>query len=95
MGFGAGANHIIRENRSLLKKKRTFTEIKDSYLGYAAEKELKFKELSAFEQKKIRDKIIAQARKENREQLLASLLSLLILSGLFYGLYLLVSQLIA
>ena len=87
MGYGAQANNIIKANRALLKKKRTFREIKDSYLGYANAHNLKFKELSEFEQKKIRDTIIAEAKKERKRQLTASFFSLVILGLLSYALY--------
>ncbi|MEO0572853.1 MAG: hypothetical protein AAF039_14190 [Bacteroidota bacterium] len=90
MAFGAQANNIIKANRALLKKKRTFKEIKGSYLGYVKEGELKFKELTPFEQKKIRDKIIIEAKRERKKQILASLLSILILGSLSYGIYFLV-----
>lgn len=89
MAFGTQANNIIKTNRALLKKKRTFKEIKDSYLGYMKEVELEFKELTPFEQKKIRDRIIAQAKRERKKQILASLLSILIISLLSYVIYLL------
>jgi len=43
MGYGAQANNIVKANRALLKKKRSFREIKDSYVGYLQDYELKFK----------------------------------------------------
>ncbi len=89
MEFGTQANNIIKANRALLKKKRTFKEIKDSYSGYVKEVELEFKELTPFEQKKIRDKIVAQAKKERKKQILAALLSILIIGLLSYAIYLL------
>lgn len=95
MGYGSQANNIIKANRALLKKKRTFKEIRDSYVGYRKESELQFKELTPFEQKKIRDKIVAEAKKEQKKHILASLLSVLILCLLFYGIYRLIGPLLA
>lgn len=89
MGYGAHANNSIKSNRALLKKRRTFTEIKDSYIGYVADADLNFKELSLFEQKKIRDKIIAQAKEERKKQLWASLISVMIIAFAVFGIYLL------
>ncbi len=94
MGYGAQANNIIKANRALLKKKRTFREIKGSYMGYANEHNLKFKELSEFEQKKIRDKIITDAKKEQKRQLIASFFSVVLLGLFFYGLFLLFMELL-
>ena len=95
MGYGSQANNIIKANRALLKKKRTFKEIRDSYVGYRKESKLQFKELTPFEQKKIRDKIVAEAKKEQKKHILASLLSVLILCLLFYGIYRLIGPLLA
>ena len=87
MGYGAQANIIIKTNRALLKKKRTFKKIKDSYVGYVNDADLKFKELSSFEQQKIRDIIIAKAKRERIYQVKMSFVTLFLLIGLIYGFY--------
>ncbi|GMN06728.1 hypothetical protein MTsPCn5_21170 [Croceitalea sp. MTPC5] len=87
MGYGAQANNIIKANRALLKKKRTFKEIRHLYVGYAAEKELEFKKLTEFEKKKIKDKIRVQAKRDRLHQFNISLISLFILVLIIFGAY--------
>lgn len=87
MGYGSYANMVVKANRALLKKKRNFRTIKDSYIGYTQEQELQFKELTDFEKKKIRDKIIAQAKRDKLIELRASIISVLILAILVFIIY--------
>lgn len=94
MGFASHATKSLRNNKALLKKRKSYSEVREAYEGYLNGTELKFKELSEFEQKKIRDKIISDAKKERKRQLIASFLSLILLGLLFYGLYLLFMQLL-
>ena len=91
MGYGAQANNIVKANRALLKKKRTFREIKNSYLGYLEDSQLQFKEVSPFEQQKIRDKIIAQAKRDKAHNIKMGFISFLILSLIVFGIYKLLS----
>ena len=72
-----------------VKEKRSFKEIRDSYIGYVNEADLKFKELTPFEQQKIRDKIIARAKRERRHDLKMGLVAFFILILLVFGAYLL------
>ena len=65
MGSASQPMLVVRANRALLKKRKSFKEIREAYENYSGEGELHFKELTPFEQKKIRDKIIAQARKDH------------------------------
>ena len=78
---------VVKAHRALLKKRNSYKEIREPYEGYINHTELHFKELTALEKKKIRDKIRAQAKKERFIQLRALILSLAILALLFYGLY--------
>jgi len=89
MGFGDNAIHVLNSNRKLLKKNRTFKEIKDSYLGYVKDTKLEFKQLTKFEQKKIRDKIKVQAKKDRKHNIQMHVLAFLILCGIFLALYVL------
>jgi len=89
MGYAGQPMKVIKANRALLKKKRTFKTIRDSYIGYSQEKKLQFKELTDFEKKKIRDKIIAQAKKDRLHDIKISFISILILILIILGIYLL------
>ena len=89
MGYAGQPMKVVKANRALLKKKRTFRAIKASYIGYVEEKELQFKELTPLERKKIKDKIIAQAKRDRQKQIKASILSIVILALIIYGIYLL------
>ncbi len=91
MGFGDNAIHVLNSNRRLLKKTRTFTELKESYLGYAKEEQLEFKQLTEFEQKSIRDKIQAQAKRDQHYIVEMRILAFLILIIAFFILYLIFS----
>ena len=87
MGYGAQANNIVKANRALLKKKRSFREIKDSYVGYLQDYELKFKELTPFEQQKIRDKIIAQAKRDKALNIKMGFIAFFVLCLIIFGIY--------
>jgi len=69
MGSASQPMLVVKANRVLLKKRRSFSEIRESYVGYVQDSELKFKELTLFEQKKIRDKIIAQAKRDKIQEI--------------------------
>ncbi|MGX1927837.1 hypothetical protein [Flagellimonas sp. 2504JD4-2] len=60
---------VVKANRALLRKRRSYSEIREAYEGYAVDTQLHFKELTPFEQKKIRDKIIAQAKKDRLQEI--------------------------
>ncbi|KPM32995.1 Hypothetical protein I595_1422 [Croceitalea dokdonensis DOKDO 023] len=80
---------VVKYNRSLLRKRRSHKEIKESYIGYVRQAELEFKELTPFEQKKIRDKIMKQAKADRLHDITMSLVALLILGAILFGIYML------
>ncbi|NDV41913.1 hypothetical protein [Flagellimonas sediminis] len=91
MGFASHAVKVVKANRALLHKRRSFKEIREAYEGYVSDSELKFKELTPFEQKKIRDKIIQQAKRDRWLEIqnyFIALLILVFLGFLFYALFL-------
>ncbi|MEL6304779.1 MAG: hypothetical protein AAFQ20_08330 [Bacteroidota bacterium] len=69
MGSASQPMLVVRANRALLKKRKSFKEIREAYENYAGEGKLHFRELTPFEQKKIRDKIITQARKDRIQEI--------------------------
>ncbi|SHG54248.1 hypothetical protein [Flagellimonas flava] len=87
MGSASQPMLVIKANRALLRKRRSYSEIRDAYNGYTDDLKLHFKELTPFEQKKIRDKIIAQARRDKMLEIRAYFISLVILCVLFFGIY--------
>ncbi|WP_350289720.1 hypothetical protein [uncultured Croceitalea sp.] len=89
MGYAGQPMKVVKANRALLKKKRSFKEMRTSYIGYVNDANLKFKELTPFEQQKIRDKIIARAKQERFHDMKMSLVAFLILVLLIFGAYLL------
>lgn len=91
MGYAGQPMKVVKANRALLKKKRSFKQIRESYIGYVSEADLKFKELTDFEQQKIRDKIIAQAKRDRIYNIKVSLIALVILGLLLFGGYSLLS----
>ncbi|RNC92421.1 MAG: hypothetical protein ED555_04855 [Allomuricauda sp.] len=84
MGFGFHASGSLKENRALIKKRKGYKAIRDSYEGCLNDTELKFKDLSDFEKKKIRDKIIVQAKRDRSKEILIYVVSFLIISPLIF-----------
>ena len=70
MGFSGHATQVLKSNRVLLKKSRSFRELRKDYLDYSQETKLHFKELTDIERKMVRDKIRAQAKKDILRSLL-------------------------
>ena len=56
MGFSGHATQVLKSNRVLLKKSRSFRELRKDYLDYSQETKLHFKELTDVERKMVRDK---------------------------------------
>tara|TARA_R110002074_G_scaffold197610_7_gene364847 strand:+ start:7845 stop:8066 length:222 start_codon:yes stop_codon:yes gene_type:complete len=69
MGFSGHATQVLKSNRVLLKKSRSFRELRKDYLDYSQETKLHFKELTDVERKVVRDKIIAQAKKDSIQEI--------------------------
>ncbi|WP_282112217.1 hypothetical protein [Maribacter stanieri] len=87
MGFSGHATQVLKSNRLLLKKSRSFRELRKDYIDYSQETKLHFKELTDFERKVVRDKIRAQAKKDNIQEIGFYILSLAIVLGVFYAIY--------
>lgn len=82
---------VIKANRALLKKSRSFRELRKDYLDYTQETKLHFKELTDFERKLVRDKIRAQAKKDSLQEIGIYIISIAIVLGTFYAIYKFVS----
>ena len=80
MGFSGHATQVLKSNRLLLKKSRSFRELRKDYLDYS-------QELTDLERKVVRDKIRAQAKKDNIQEIGFYILSLAIVLGVFYAIY--------
>lgn len=87
MGFSGHATQVLKSNRVLLKKSRSFSELRKNYLNYSQETKLHFKELTDVERKVVRDKIRAQAKKDSIQEIGIYILSLAIVLGVFYAIY--------
>ncbi|PCJ94163.1 MAG: hypothetical protein COA50_13510 [Flavobacteriaceae bacterium] len=86
MGLG-GPMLAVKYNRSLLKKKKSFKELRKDYITLSGETKLEFKELSEFEKKRIRDKIIVQCKKDRKQGILISAVCLVLSIIVIYGVY--------
>ncbi|WP_420320701.1 hypothetical protein [Flagellimonas sp.] len=75
---------VVKANRALLRKRRSYSEIREAYEGYTNDTQLHFRELTPFEQKKVRDKIIAQARRDRLQEIRNYLGAFLILCLLIF-----------
>lgn len=91
MGYEGQPMKVIKANRALLKKSRSFRELRKDYLDYTQETKLHFKELTDFERKLVRDKIRAQAKKDSLQEIGIYIISIAIVLGNFYAIYKFVS----
>lgn len=87
MGYGGQPMKVIKANRALLKKSKSFRELRKDYLDYSKETKLHFKQLTAVERKVVRDKIIAQAKKDSIQEIGTYILSITIVLAVFYAIY--------
>lgn len=87
MGSASQPMLVIKANRALLKKRRSFKDIRAEYEDLTSKTELKFKELTPFQQKLIRDRIRSQAKKDNIHNLWVTTISTVILMSIFAFLY--------
>lgn len=87
MGYGGQPMKVIKANRALLKKSRSFRELRKDYLEYSEETKLHFKELTNVERKVVRDKIRAQAKKDRIQEIVIYIISFAIVLGSFYAIY--------
>ena len=85
MGYGGQPMKVIKANRALLKKSKSFKDLRKDYINYSQTTKLQFKKLTEVERKKVRAKIIAQAKKDRIEEIGLYLISLVF--GVFYFLY--------
>ncbi len=89
MGSASQPMLVVKANRLLLRKRKSFKDIREAYEGYSNETQLHFKELTPFEQKKIRDKIIAQAKRDRIAEIRLYIITALVLSLIVLVVYLL------
>ncbi|SHJ50419.1 hypothetical protein SAMN04488007_0542 [Maribacter aquivivus] len=87
MGYGGQPMKVIKANRALLKKSRSFRDLRKDYLDYSQETKLHFKELTDVERKIVRDKIRAQVKKDSIQEIGIYILSIAIVLGAFYAIY--------
>jgi len=87
MGFASSATKVLHANRALLKKRKSYGDIRKSYEGYVSKGDLNFRELTPFEQQKIRDKIIAQTKRDKAHNIKMGFISFLLLSLIVFGIY--------
>ncbi|RYC52192.1 hypothetical protein [Flagellimonas olearia] len=87
MGSASQPMLVVKANRALLRKRPSYKDVRKAYDGYLNETQLHFKELTPFEQKKIRDKIIEQAKRDRWEEIKIYFISLFILCAIIIGIY--------
>ncbi|NJB69718.1 hypothetical protein GGR42_000180 [Saonia flava] len=90
MGGEGSMSHAItslRENRALLRKRRTFKEIREYYANLSGKTRLDFKNVSPEELLIIRNKIIEKAKKDKKKEILISIVALGLVSLFIYLVY--------
>ena len=76
MGFAQHAVKSLKANRALLKKSRSYSELRKSYFKFSGDTHVAFKDISEFEKKRIRDKIIEQSNRDQIKEIKIYVLSL-------------------
>ena len=92
MGSASQPMLVVKANRALLRKRRSYSDIREAYEGYTNETQLHFKELTPLQQKKIRDQIIAQAKRDRFKEIQMYLITFIVLSFLCFIGYLIFSS---
>lgn len=90
MGGEGSMSHAIqslKQNRSLLKKSRSFKELRNSYVKLSGDTKIDFKKVSPEEMALIRVKIEAQYQKDLRMEIVRYLVSVVLTLALLYFLY--------
>ncbi|PHN95176.1 hypothetical protein CSC80_07565 [Maribacter sp. 6B07] len=87
MGYSGQPMKVIKANRALLKKSRSFRELRKDYVNHAQATKLHFKELTDIERKIVRNKIRAQAKKDSIQEIGIYLISFAIVLGTFYAIF--------
>lgn len=87
MGYSGQPMKVIKANRALLKKSRSFRELRKDYVNHAQATKLHFKELTDIERKIVRDKIRAQAKKDSIQEIGIYLITFAIVLGTFYAIF--------
>ncbi|TLF46689.1 hypothetical protein [Maribacter aurantiacus] len=70
-----------------MKKRRTFKDIRAEYENLSSKTELKFKELTPFQQQVIKNRIRNQAKKDTLYNLKVTIISILIILSIIVFLY--------
>lgn len=91
MGSASQPMLVVKANRALLRKRKSFKDIREAYNGQLNNSKLQFKELTPFEQKKIRDKIRRQARRDKLIEIQIYIISLFLVLVLSLGIYFLMT----
>ncbi|SNR57533.1 hypothetical protein SAMN04488009_2555 [Maribacter sedimenticola] len=86
-GYGVQSMKVIKVNRALLKKSRSFRELRKDYMDHTHKTKLQFKELTEGERKKIRAAIIAQVRKNRTQEVIYYIMALIGTICLLYAIY--------
>ena len=84
MGFSGHATKVIKVNRALLKKRRTFKEVKEMFFESSDSTELKFKEVSPEKLARIKADIRRRAKIDAWKEAGIYIACTL---AVFYGLY--------
>ncbi len=85
MGYGAQAIQVIKANRVLLKKQRTFKEVKEMYLDSATKTTLEFKEVSPEKLAHIKADIRQKAKEDAWKEIgLYLICTAIVLYGLYW-----------
>lgn len=87
MGYAGQPMLVIKANRALLKRRQSYKDIKEQYDNYTQKTKLSFVELTPFQQKLIRDKIIKKAKQDKLRDFKISLIALVVVLGLLGFLY--------
>jgi hypothetical protein len=87
MGFATHATSVVKSNRALLKRRQSYKNIREQYDNYSQKTKLSFVELTPFQQKLIRNKIIKKAKQDSIRDFKISVIALFVILGFLGFLY--------
>lgn len=87
MGFSSSAIHATKQNRALLKKRKSFKDIRNLYGDTSKSSGVPYQELSDLDKKKIKLKIKAQLKLNKQKEIKIYLAAIGVSFVLIYAFY--------
>ena len=88
MGYAGQPMKVVKANRALLRKRNTFKQVKEMFVGSVANTELEFKEISAEKLARIKSEIRKKAKEDKlKEAGIYLVCTAIVIYGLYWVFY--------